>query len=65
MGGADEAEVASLIKSESDTPWFWYFLATDTTNRRLERTKLVERLRILLLDPLREGDSSSRVISGY
>src|SRR5207249_7542417 len=30
----------SLIKSESDTPWFWYFLATETTNRRLERTSL-------------------------
>ena len=30
----------SLIRSESDTPWFWYFLATDTTKRRLVRTSL-------------------------
>src|SRR3989475_7153625 len=27
----------SLIKSESDTPWFWYFLATDTTDRKSTR----------------------------
>ena len=30
----------SLIRSESDTPWFWYFFATETTKRRLERTSL-------------------------
>ena len=30
----------SLIRSESETPWFWYFLATETTKRRLERTSL-------------------------
>ena len=30
----------SLIKSDSSTPWFWYFFATDTTNRRFERTIL-------------------------
>src|SRR5256885_13169964 len=29
----------SLIKSQSDTPCFWYFLATDTTNRRLDRSE--------------------------
>src|SRR3954469_2595831 len=30
----------SLIRSARDTPWFWYFLATDTTKRRLLRTSL-------------------------
>jgi YD repeat-containing protein len=36
----DWLQVPSLIRSESDTPWFWYFFATDTTNRRLLRTSL-------------------------
>src|SRR5213080_3599621 len=43
----------SLIKSERETPWFWYFLATETTNRRFERTSLSS------------ATSSSRVINGY
>src|SRR5687767_4533582 len=30
----------SLMRSESETPWFWYFLATETTKRRLLRTSL-------------------------
>src|ERR1043166_7864427 len=33
----------SLMRSERETPWFWYFLATETTNRRLERTSLSNR----------------------
>src|SRR5688500_7613474 len=28
------------MRSESETPWFWYFLATETTKRRLLRTSL-------------------------
>ena len=30
----------SLIRSDSETPWFWYFFATLTTKRRLDRTSL-------------------------
>jgi hypothetical protein len=37
---ADQPEVPSLIRSESETPWFWYFFATETTKRRFERTSL-------------------------
>src|SRR6185312_1439389 len=55
----------SLIRSASETPWFWYFLATDTTNRRLLRTSLSSasssptRIRCARLT------SSSCGISGY
>src|ERR671919_1552947 len=55
----------SLIRSASDTPWFWYFLATDTTKRRLLRTSLSSaspspvRIRCARLT------SSSCGISGY
>src|SRR2546429_310518 len=55
----------SLIKSESDTPWFWYFLATETTNRRLERTSLSSASASLCLIRWASVTSSSRVINGY
>src|SRR6267154_1821649 len=55
----------SLIKSESDTPWFWYFLATETTNRRLERTSLSSASASLCLIRCASVTSSSRVINGY
>src|SRR5207249_580753 len=55
----------SLIKSESDTPWFWYFLATDTTNRRLDRTSLSSASGSCCLIRWASATSSSRVISGY
>src|SRR5919107_4140433 len=54
-----------LMRSASDTPWFWYFFATDTTNRRLLRTSLSNasssptRMRCARLT------SSSCGISGY
>src|SRR5213079_2802793 len=34
VGGADQAKVALVDQVQSDTPWFWYFLATETTKRR-------------------------------
>src|SRR5438876_6546766 len=55
----------SLIKSESDTPWFWYFLATETTNRRFERTSLSSASASLCLIRWASVTSSSRVINGY
>src|SRR6059036_3859014 len=55
----------SLIRSESDTPWFWYFLATDTTKRRFERTSLSSASASLCLIRWARVTSSSRVINGY
>src|SRR2546425_1375546 len=55
----------SLIKSESDAPWFWYFLATETTNRRFERTSLSSASASLCLIRWASVTSSSRVINGY
>ena len=46
----------SLIRSASDTPWFWYFLATETTKRRLLRTSLSSASASPDADPLRERD---------
>src|SRR5215218_4658395 len=55
----------SLIRSASDTPWFWYFFATATTNRRFERTSVSSAS----VSPARmhraSRASSSRSISGY
>src|SRR5918998_1247702 len=55
----------SLIRSASETPWFWYFLATATTKRRLARTSPSSASgspsRIC---PARRH-SASRSISGY
>src|SRR5690349_9197279 len=53
----------SLIKSESDTPWFWYFLATDTTKRRFERTSLSSASSSPRLIRCARVTSSSRVMS--
>src|SRR5215471_4830583 len=55
----------SLMRSESETPWFWYFLATLTTKRRLERTSLSSASASLRLIRWASSTSSSRVISGY
>src|SRR5438128_7160529 len=55
----------SLIRSESDTPWFWYFLATDTTKRRFERTSLSSASSSPCLIRCASVTSSSRVMSGY
>src|SRR5256885_9001423 len=55
----------SLIKSESETPWFWYFLATETTNRRFERTSSSSASASLCLIRWASVTSSSRVIKGY
>src|SRR2546430_11291279 len=55
----------SLIRSERETPWFWYFLATETTNRRLERTSLSSASASLCLIRWASVTSSSRVINGY
>ena len=46
----------SLIRSASDTPWFWYFLATETTKRRLLRTSLSSASGSPSPDALRERD---------
>src|SRR5213593_3606081 len=55
----------SLIKSERETPWFWYFLATETTNRRFERTSLSSASASLCLIRWASVTSSSREISQY
>src|SRR5260370_19220042 len=55
----------SLMRSESDTPWFWYFFATETTKRRLERTNLSSASSFPCLMRWASDTSSSRVISGY
>src|SRR5689334_4509109 len=55
----------SLIRSESETPWFWYFLATLTTKRRFDRTSLSSASASLRLMRWASSTSSSRVISGY
>src|SRR2546428_10357225 len=55
----------SLIKSESETPWFWYFLATETTNRRFESTSWSSASASLCLTRWAGVTSSSRVINGY
>src|SRR3990172_6178152 len=55
----------SLMRSESGTPWFWYFFATDTTNRRLERTSLSSAPSSFARIRLASSASSSRLMSGY
>jgi len=55
----------SLIRSASDTPWFWYFFATDTTNRRLERTSLSSASGSLRRMRMARSISSSRQMRGY
>src|SRR6185437_1284354 len=55
----------SLIRSASETPWFWYFLATDTTNRRLLRTSLSRASPSPVRIRWARLTSSSCGISGY
>src|SRR5687768_11095483 len=55
----------SLIRSASDTPWFWYFFATATTKRRFERTRRSSDSLSPALIRLASLHSSSRSISGY
>jgi len=55
----------SLMRSARETPWFWYFLATETTNRRLERTSLSSASASLSRIAFASRISSSRGISGY
>ena len=46
----------SLIRSESETPWFWYFFATRDDEAQVGAHELVERLLIALADALGERD---------
>src|SRR5215212_4864082 len=55
----------SLIRSASDTPWFWYFLATATTKRRFERTSVSSASPSPSRMRRARRASSSRSISGY
>ena len=55
----------SLIRSASDTPWFWYFLATETTKRRLLRTSLSSASASPMRMRCASVTSSSCGISGY
>src|SRR5687768_8505072 len=55
----------SLIRSDSDTPWFWYFFATETTKRRFDRTSLSSASWSWVRMRCASATSSSREISGY
>src|SRR3954447_525972 len=55
----------SLIRSASDTPWFWYFFATATTKRRFERTSVSSAPGSPSRMARARRASSSRSISGY
>ncbi len=55
----------SLMRSLRLTPWFWYFLATDTTNRRLLRTSLSSDSSSPALMRIASSTSSSLLIRGY
>jgi hypothetical protein len=55
----------SLIRSESETPWFWYFFATATTKRRLERTSCSSASGAPSRMRRASRASSFRSISGY
>src|SRR5215218_3108615 len=55
----------SLIRSDSDTPWFWYFFATATTKRRFERTSVSSAPGSPSRMARARRASSSRSISGY
>src|SRR5437763_628715 len=57
--------IRAAHKFERETPWFWYFLATETTNRRFERTSLSSASASLCLIRWASVTSSSRVINGY
>ena len=63
LGGLDQSEVALVIKSGRESPWFWYCLATDTTKRRLARVILSRALRSPRLMAWASSTSSSIVIS--
>ncbi len=55
----------SLIRSARETPWFWYFLATETTKRRLLRTSLSSASASPARMRWARVTSSSCGISGY
>ena len=55
----------SLIRSASETPWFWYFLATATTKRRLARTSFSSAMGSPSRICPARVHSASRSISGY
>jgi hypothetical protein len=54
----------SLMRSERETPWFWYFFATETTKRRFDRTSLSSASWSLWRIRWARRTSSSRVMSG-
>src|SRR5512134_97769 len=55
----------SLIRSARETPWFWYFLATETTKRRLLRTSLSRASSSFTRMRCARRTSSSWLINGY
>src|SRR5215216_2401401 len=54
----------SLIRSERDTPWFWYFFATETTKRRFDATSFSSASWSFCRIRWASRTSSSREMSG-